>query len=490
MNTQTKRAMPKRRRAATIKSLALALAVAFGATLGFAVPVHAQGVDIVGTGRLLPIEINKGRLIRIKRPAATVFIADPAIADIQIKSPTLLYVFGKKAGETTLFAVDAKDRVLVNLTISVSHNLSQFRRTLDRLLPGHDVRVRTVGDSVVLSGSVRSTREAADVRGLAARYVSSAKQVINRLRVVGPTQVNLRVRIVEVSRTVVRNLGINWDIASQIGSSIMLGIATGGATSLAGSLLAPSSALIARRGGFNSFGGSTSTIIPPFGPFPSNNLTVNGIIDALQTNGLVKTLAEPNLTAISGETASFLAGGEFPIPVPQDGGVITVIFKKFGVGLSFTPTIIGRNRISLKVVPEVSQLSSAGAIQIQGINVPSLTTRRASTTVELASGQSIAIAGLIQNDLTQNISKVPGLGDIPILGALFKSEDFRKNESELVIIITPYIVQPFESSGKRLTNAGRGSEKDINRLFLGRRKNGKAGGEPKQLKGPAGFVLE
>ena len=480
MNTQTRKTMPKRRQAATIKSIALALAVVLGAALGFGAPVHAQAVDIVGAGRLLPIEVNKGRLIRIRRPAATVFIADPAIADIQIKSPTLLYVFGKKAGETTLFAVDAKDRVLVNLTISVSHNLSQLRRTLDRLLPGSDVKVRTVGDSVVLSGSVRSTREAADVRRLAARYVSSPKKVINRLRVEGPNQVNLRVRIVEVSRSVVRDLGINWDAAFSIGSNFVLGIATGGATSLAGGLLTPGTPLISRRGGFNNLGFRYS----------GQRHTVNGIIDALQTNGLIKTLAEPNLTAISGETASFLAGGEFPIPVPQDGGVITVIFKKFGVGLSFTPTIISRNRINLKVVPEVSQLSNIGAIQIQGINVPSLTTRRASTTVELASGQSFAIAGLIQNDLTQDLSKVPGLGDIPILGNLFKSENFRKNESELVIIITPYIVKPFNKSGKRLASAGRGSEKDINRLFLGRRKTGKAGGPPQRLKGPAGFELE
>jgi len=464
----------------TIGSIALALAVVLGAGLGLGAPAKAQSVDIVGTGRLLPIEVNKGRLIRIRRAAATVFIADPSIADIQIKSPTLLYVFGKKAGETTLFAVDGKDRVLVNLTISVRHNLSQLSRTLDRLLPGNDIKLRTVGDSVVLSGSVRSTREAADVRRLAARYVSSEKKVINRLRVEGPNQVNLRVRIVEVSRNVVRDLGINWDAAFSIGNNFVLGIATGGATSVVGSLLAPSGPLIARRGGFNSLGGG----------YNGQRRTVNGIIDALQTNGLIKTLAEPNLTAISGETASFLAGGEFPIPVPQDGGVITVIFKKFGVGLSFTPTIIGRNRINLKVVPEVSQLSNIGAIQIQGISVPSLTTRRASTTVELASGQSFAIAGLIQNNLTQNLSKVPGIGDIPILGKLFTSENFRKNESELVIIITPYIVKPFNKSGKRLAAAGKGSEKNISRLFLGRRKSGKAGGPPERLKGPAGFELE
>ena len=469
--------------------MALVLALGIGSVLGLGTSAYAQAVDIVGSGRLLPIEVNKGRLIRIRRAAATVFIADPAIADIQIKSPTLLYVFGKKAGETTLFAVDGRDKVLVNLTISVRHNLSQLGRTLDRLLPGNDVKVRTVGDSVVLSGAVRSTREAADVRRLAARFVSSEKKVINRLRVEGPNQVNLRVRIVEVSRNVVRNLGINWDAAFSIGNNFVLGVATGGATSLAGSLLAPSAPLVARRGGFNNLGGR----------YTGRRHTVNGIIDALQTNGLVKTLAEPSLTAISGETASFLAGGEFPIPVPQDGGVITVTFKKFGVGLSFTPTIISRNRISLKVVPEVSQLSNIGAIQIQGINVPSLTTRRANTTVELASGQSFAIAGLIQNDLTKDLSKVPGLGDIPILGKLFTSENFRKNESELVIIITPYIVKPINKSGKRLAAAGKASEKDINRLFLGRRSTGKAltgggtgkaGGPPRRLKGPAGFELE
>lgn len=471
--------MPKRRRLARIRSIAFALAVAFGAGLGLSAPANAQGVDIVGSGRLLPIEVNKGRLIRIRRPAATVFIADPAIADIQIKSPTLLYVFGKKAGETTLFAVDSKDRVLVNLTISVRHNLSQLNRTLDRLLPGNDVNVRTVGDSVVLSGSVRSTREADDVRRLAARYVASKKKVINRLRVEGPNQVNLRVRIVEISRNVVRDLGINWDAAFSIGSSVVLGVATGGAT-FVGNVFAPNTGITLRRGGFNNFNLT----------YRGQRHTVNGILDAMETNGLVKTLAQPSLTAISGETASFLAGGEFPIPVPQDGGVITVVFKKFGVGLSFTPTIIGRNRINLKVVPEVSQLSNVGAIQIQGINVPSLTTRRASTTVELASGQSFAIAGLIQNDLTQDLSKVPGLGDIPILGKLFTSENFRKNESELVIVITPYIVKPFNKSRKRLAGAGEGSEKNISRLFLGRKKTGKAGGPPQRLKGPAGFELE
>jgi pilus assembly protein CpaC len=366
-----------------------------------------------------------------------------------------------------------------------------------------------VGDSIVLSGSVSTVREAEDVRRLAAQFVAKPKNVIDRMQISGPTQINLRVRIVEISRNVVRQLGINWDEASSIGSNILLGFATGGAT-FVGNTFSATANIATRRNGTNS---------AIFG-YRGQRHTINGVLDALQTQGLVKTLAEPNLTAISGETASFLAGGEFPVPVPQDGGVITVQYKKFGVGLSFTPTLLSPRRISLKVNPEVSQLSNAGSIQIQGINVPSLTTRRASTTVELASGQSFAIAGLLQNNYTKDISKVPGIGDIPILGKLFTSENYRKDETELVIIVTPYIVRPFDPHRARLAAAARAATRprerntDVNELIFGRRSTASrkkkggtpaakgtgiagvpprkpaAGGPPHSLRGPSGFELE
>ena len=492
--TERTKARPNARRGGRLARLACVLVLMALAFAGLAAPVAAQSIQVIASGRVLPLEAKKGRLMRLAKPAATVFVADPRIADIQVKSPTLIYVFGKKAGETTLFAVDKDDKILVNMTLSVSHNLSHLNRTLRGLMPGNAVRARTVGSAIVLSGTVATARESEDARKLAAQFVSSDKKVINRLRVSGPNQVNLRVRIVEIARNATRTIGINWDAAFTIGSSIVLGIATGGATTVA-NVFPPNFPIQTRINGVNNV----------FVGHSGRRHNVNALIDALQTQGLVKTLAEPSLTAISGETASFLAGGEFPVPVPQDGGVITVTFKKFGVGLSFTPTIIGRGRISLKVRPEVSQLSNAGAIQIQGINVPSLTTRRASTTVELASGQSFAIAGLLQNNYTKDISKVPGIGDVPILGKLFTSESYRRDETELVIIVTPYVVKPFDSRRSRLARAARarGSEKDISRLFLGRRGKAKGGkakgggaagakpaGPPRRLSGPAGFELE
>ncbi|HUT49101.1 MAG TPA: type II and III secretion system protein family protein [Alphaproteobacteria bacterium] len=507
MTNNTTRIAKPHRYAGRSWRLAGALAIALASFTGLPAGASAQNATIIRGGGAMSVELKKGRLLRLKQQIATIFVADPSIADIQVKSPTLIYIFGKRSGETTLFAVDKDDRVVLNMTIRVSHNLSNLKRALRRMMPGHGVQARTVGDSIVLSGTVFTAREAEDARSLAAQFVAKPQNVINRLRVTGSTQVNLRVRIVEVSRSVVRNLGINWDTISLLGGSITAGIATGGAT-FVGNAFTAGADILTRRNGSNS------------GVFAyrGQRNTINGVLDALQTQGLVKTLAEPNLTAISGETASFLAGGEFPVPVPQDGGVITITYKKFGVGLSFTPTIIGPNRINLKVNPEVSQLSNAGAVQIQGVAVPSLTTRRASTTVELASGQSFAIAGLLQNNFTKDLSKVPGIGDIPILGKLFTSENFRRDESELVIIVTPYLVRPFDPNKARLAAAaraaGRGREKDVNNLIFGRRSTapGKkqggpavaatgsgiagvpprppAGGAPRQLRGPSGFELE
>lgn len=504
-NNSTRIAMSHNIAGRTVR-LAGALVLALAAFTGLPASASAQNATLVRGGGALSVELKKGRLLRLKRQIATIFVADPGVADIQVKSPTLIYIFGKKSGETSLFAVDKDDRVVLNLTIHVRHNLSTLKHTLRGLMPGNNVKVQTVGDSIVLSGSVQTASEAEDVRKLAAQYVSKPSKIINQLRISGPTQINLRVRIVEVSRNVVRQLGINWDTASSIGSNILLGIATGGATYV-GNTFSATANIATRRNGTNS------AVLG----YRGDRHTINGVLDALQTQGLVKTLAEPNLTAISGETASFLAGGEFPVPVPQDGGVITVSYKRFGVGLSFTPTILGQGRINLKVQPEVSQLSNAGAIQIQGINVPSLTTRRASTTVELASGQSFAIAGLLQNNYTKDLSKVPGIGDIPVLGKLFTSENYRKDESELVIIVTPYVVRPFDPHQARLAAAARAAQrprerKDVNELIFGRRtpsakkKGGTvaatgtgvagvpprkpAGGPPRSLRGPSGFELE
>jgi pilus assembly protein CpaC len=265
----------------------------------------------------------------------------------------------------------------------------------------------------VLSGAVATATEVENARRLAMRFIGDGGEVINRIAVTAPNQVNLRVRIAEVSREITNQFGFNWSVAVDGGFRFALQ-----------SLLPTAGINDVLVGGDV---GSTS---------------IDALIDALAEDNLVTILAEPNLTAVSGETASFLAGGEFPIPVSQDNNTVTVEFKQFGVSLAFTPTLMGRNRISMRVRPEVSQLSTAVQVLAGGLSIPSLTTRRAETTVELASGQSFAIAGLIQDNSRQEHSQIPGLGDIPILGALFQSDRFQRNETELVIIVTPYVVRP------------------------------------------------
>ncbi len=417
--------------AIVLLSLQLGSCVGIGAAMAQAVPAAAQpnGARLISTqAAAMRIEVNKGRLVRLDQPAASVFLADPEIADIQVKSPTLVYVFAKKAGETSLFAVDQNDELLANFRIAVTHNLSGLEQALRDYIPEAYIKASSLGDAVVLSGVVRSAQQAEDARSLASRLSGGDANVINRIAVKGPNQINLRVRVAEVSRNTIKRLGFNWDALLNAGS-FAFGLATGTPAAVAGSFLTR-----------NNIGGQATDSL--FGGFTNGNWDVNTVIDALETEGLLTVLAEPNLTATSGETASFLAGGEFPVPVPQDLNTVTIEFKKFGVGLAFTPTILNDGRINLRVRPEVSQLTTTGEVRINGFVIPALTTRRAETTVELGSGQSFAIAGLIQNNVSHDVRRLPGLGDLPILGALFRSDGFRRNETELVIVITPYIVKP------------------------------------------------
>jgi pilus assembly protein CpaC len=367
-------------------------------------------------GKVLRLETSKGLLLRLDRPASAVFIADPAVADIQMKSPRLIYLFGKRSGETTLYAVDSNEQVLTNRRVLVEHDVTRLLETLQAALPGSAIQVQSVDSNIVLSGMAQSPSEAEDARRLAVAVALDPKKVINNIAITAPAQVQLRVRVAEVSRSVLKTFGINWNATLAVGK-IALGLATA-----------------------NPFIGAATGLLTT--AFKVGKLDVNGLIDVMDDQGLITILAEPNLTAISGHSATFLAGGEFPILVPGQNGQTTIEYKKFGVSLGFTPTILGTDRISLHVTPEVSQLSNNGAIQLGGFQVPSLTTRRAETTVELGSGQSFAIAGLMQNNITQDLNKYPGLGDVPILGALFRSTKFQRDESELVIIVTPYIVRP------------------------------------------------
>jgi pilus assembly protein CpaC len=374
--------------------------------------------QIPAKGRPIVMEAKKGTLIRLPRPASTVFIANPDIADVQVKSPTLIYVIAKQPGETVLYAVDASDRVLLNAPVRVDQDLSRMQQSLAAIAPGENVKVNSVDNSLVLSGKVSSAGRAESVRSLAAAIASETKgKVINRLGVATPNQVNIRVRVAEVDRNVLKDLGLNWE---KIGHHVNFS-------------MTPAPISTAEHALSFAIGGGSSQII--------------GLLNVLGTEGLLTTLAEPNLTATNGQPASFLAGGEFPVPTTSSTGsngvpVVTVTFKKFGVQLNVTPTIIDPEHLSLSIMTEVSQLSSTGAVVENGFSIPGLTERSAETTVELGSGQSFLLGGLLQNTSTQNITKVPWLGDIPVLGQLFRSEGFQRNETELVIVVTPYLVKP------------------------------------------------
>lgn len=412
-----------------VAAATLSLVAPWGATTEAAelIPTTAEAVTI---------EVNEGHLVRMDRPAAAVFVANPEIAEVAVKSPRLIYVFARKPGETTLYAVDQKEAVVANLRLVVTHDLSTLSDGLSKMVPDGRVAAQSVNGAIVLTGAVGTAAEAEDARRLAARFLGDGEEVINRLHVTAPNQVNLRVRIAEVSRSALRQFGINWEALADVGD-FTFGLATGnpifGPLQEVGSTGTIVQPLLTRQNGVNNVIGS----------FQNNDVSVDTLIDLLAEDNLIAILAEPNLTALSGETASFLAGGEFPVPVPDDDG-IAIEYKKFGVGLSFTPTVLGPNRISMRVNPEVSQLSNEGAVRIEEIQVPSLTTRRADTTVELASGQSFAIAGLLLNNSAFDHSRVPGLGDMPILGDLFKSDRFSRQETELVIVVTPYIVKPID----------------------------------------------
>ncbi len=476
----------------TLASAAIALGIAAAGALGPSGASRAADPQLVAVSEdQVALDLNKGRLVRLPAPAATVFVADPEIADIQVKSPRLVYLMGRKPGDTTLFAVDGRERVLANLNVRVNHNLSDLRRTISDLYPGLDISVSSVGDAIMLNGTVPTALIAEDLQRLTGHYAGTKKtavtdgvttttteepMVINRLRVTAPNQVNLRVRVAEITRGVDKQLGINWDVIGTLGA-FSFGLATTNPFTV--NVTEHTAVADAVTGSWN----------------------VGAVLDALEEEGLVTVLAEPNLTAMSGETASFLAGGEFPIMVPQGTDRIIIEFKPFGIALAFTPTIVG-DRISLHVAPEVSQLTTTGAITVPlaggTLQIPALTTRRAETMVELGSGQSFAIAGLLQNNVTHDISKFPGLADVPVLGRLFQSDRFQRDESELVILVTPYIVKPVSAPRMASPLDGFHPPSDMERLVVGgTHKRDRTPGRPasvvgdgRSLIGPVGFTLD
>lgn len=439
-----------------------------------AAPAQAVAPSDSRSGAPLEIDLGAGDMHAFEGRAVAVYVANPDIADVQLRTPMLIYLFGKAAGETTLTVIGEGDTVLMHRRIIVRHNVTRLNELIGELHPGADVRLSSIRNSLVLSGMVPSAASAEDIVALTRTVIGEDGLILNQLSVAAPNQVNLRVRIAEVSREVTKRLGFSWDVVRS-GGELAFGLATGGFVSGA---VSGSSILTLTRDG--------------------SRFDVNGMIDALDDQGLITVLAEPNLTALSGESATFLAGGEFPIPVPQDENTIGIVFREFGVSLDFMPVVLDGERLHIKVHTAVSQLSSAGAVEFSGFSIPALTVREATTTVNLGSGQSFAIAGLLQNTTNQDLSGVAGLADLPIIGSLFRSSDFQRAETELVVIVTPYIVRP---SSERLaaptdgflpaTDAEQVAEgSDYSSRVPDRRRGPLTQDGVSELTGPGGFMLQ
>jgi pilus assembly protein CpaC len=423
-------------------------------------------------GMPLAIEAGAGRILQLNRAAGSVFAADPRVVEVRPASPTSLFLFGVAPGRTTIAAIDGQGAPVAQYEVTVrpsGFGAGEAQSTLSRLLPGNRIRTEQRGNGIALHGEVATAAEADQAANIARGYLAEGQQVDNRLSVLGQVQVNLRVRIAEVSREVTRQLGVDWQAVGRSGNFAL--------------------ALLTRNALFDAINPS-STIAAGWSDGKSD---INGIIDALAQDRLITVLAEPNLTAMSGETASFLVGGEFPIPVALRDNVVTVQFKQYGVSLAFVPTVLSQGRISLKVRPEVSDLTEQGAVRLSAgnssIQIPALTVRRAETVVELGSGQSFAIAGLLQDNARTLGRALPGIGEVPVLGALFRSDRFQRNETELVIIITPYVVRPTsEAVALRAPNDGYTPPDDADRILLFRQ-IARQRGLPPSLPGAAGFGL-
>lgn len=477
----------KRRLTKTVLTLACALTPLAAVPAGQAVAqvVTSPAQEIV-------LSIGRGQLVTVPGNMADIFVANDAVADVQVKSQRQLYVFGKAGGVTTVYASNSAGDVIWSANVRVGSNIDSIDDMLRLAMPEANIQVATMGtNTVLLTGTVAAPEDAAEAERLVSAFVGEGANVVSRLRMATPLQVNLRVRFAEVSRSLVRNLGTNLTTIDGSGG-FKFGIGSGRSSSssvttdpnlplgigsaVQGYTVDPSCVPSATKNCIVQLPGTNVTrstglnTIAGMGRFLG--LDILGTLDAGETQGLVTTLSEPNLTALSGETAEFLAGGEFPIPLSQGLGTTTIEYKKYGVSLAYTPVVLANGRISIRVRPEVSELSSQGAVTVNNFTIPALTVRRAETTVELGSGQSFMIAGLMSNNAQSTIDKLPGAGDLPILGNLFKSQNFRKGQTELVIVVTPYLVRPVNDGDIVLPTDGFQSSTLAEQFFLNKEHDG------------------
>lgn len=391
-----------------------------------------------GETRHVKIGLNKSLVVELPRDVRDVLVSNPEFIDAVLHSSRRAYLIGKKVGEGNAFFFDKEGNRLLTIEISISRDMSALEGMYSRVLRDSKIKVDTVNEHIVLTGSVRSPADATKALDIAARFVEKKDQVINLLTSGGNEQVALKVTVAEIKRSVAKKLGIN-----------LQGLASGNGLTFS-TLTKLSFPNVAQLlpGVFPQalVPGVNTSVLPTISGvtnqlgYTNGSNSIAGVIDALERNGVLRTLASPNLTAVSGETAKFLAGGEFPIPVSQDDDGIKVTFKPFGVSLAFTPVVMDEKRISLKIATEVSELTNRGAVTLSAITIPAIEVRRASTMVELSSGGSIVMAGLISDKTKHNIDDLPEIKRLPILGALFRSRDFVRDETELVVIVTPYLV--------------------------------------------------
>jgi pilus assembly protein CpaC len=489
----------------------------------------------------ISLGLSKSVMVQFPFELKDVLVSDPDKVDAVVQASNRVFLIAKKLGQTNAFFFDTKGQQILTLEVSVGADLGGLDTLLKRLVPGSNIRTEMAGSAVVLSGAVRTPLDGKRANDIACQFVatnksvgsqaanvgnnstsvnlssqnrtegqynaqtqnqasacgSDTKLVINLLAVEGEEQVMLKVTVAEVQRTLLKQFGINAGALFTAGNftTTLLSENALPLTAAAGLGTLPlpnvaSGALDITRtaspvAGFANSGAATL--------FNAGNTQIAGVLRALERDGLVRTLAEPNLTAVSGETAKFLAGGEFPVPVVDSDGKLSVTFKEFGVGLAFTPLVMSEGRISLKIESEVSELTNDGAVVLSSISIPALKKRQAKSTVELPSGGSLAIAGLISDATRQNVDGFPGLKDVPVLGTLFRSRDFQKQETELVVIVTPYMVRPTARQNLARPDDGLAPASDLKANFLGHlnRIYGKGRAlPPGDLKGDYGFIVD
>ena len=453
------------------------------------------------TTKAVKLGLNKAMIVELPRDLRDVTVSAPEIMDAVVQSSNRVHLIGKKPGQSNAFFFDSNGELILTLEVNVERDTGALDGLINRLLPGANVKSEILAETVILTGSVRNPIDATRANDIASRFITEIVEVnkrdylkvINLLSVEGEEQVNLRVVVAEVQRSLLKQFGINLGAVINSGSFTTSLLTQNALPLTAAQGLGPGGLPITLGGiAATAAGLSPASGIATSGTIGSGNKLTQAL-QALERDGLVKTLAEPNLTAISGEAAKFLAGGEFPVPTAFENGKLSVTFKEFGVAVAFTPTVLSEGRISLKIETEVSELTNTGAVQLAGFSIPALKKRQAKSTVELPSGGTMAMAGLISDDVRQNIDGMPGMKDLPILGTLFRSRDFIKQESELVVMVTPILVKPVAPQDMARPLDGLGESTDMKANFMGHLNRIYGGGSSapvSDLKGDYGFIVE